>query len=325
MDFPDIAKVEWTFSGLFSMMSVIQCIWTNFDEALENAKTAYQLCENARDIRYRIMALLAYSYILHAVEDKDGAFDKIGELEDVLKKYKIAPFLASTYIGWKIYLLIKKNEIDKAADFAKEVGLGQHLKMTFETLYSYINFARLLLLQNENARAEELMSEIYVIAKKSNGIERQIDLKLVYAMMHIRRNEHEMAVSVYIDALEMAAGENLIMHFLSDLDHMGVVLNDVYRRHAAGKTRIPDSFMQKFRQAVDFMIRQSRKSPDHGLSLREIETLKLIAENLANQEIADRLFVSINTVKTHLKNIYLKLDVESRNEAVKKAKGLSLI
>lgn len=139
-DFSGIAKVEWVFSGLFSMMSVIQCIWTNFDEALENAKTAYRLCENAGDIRFRLMALLSYSYALHAAGDKNGAFDRICELEDVLKRYKIAPFLASTYIGWKIFLLIGKNQIDKAAYFAAEVGLGQDLKMTFETLYSYIHF-----------------------------------------------------------------------------------------------------------------------------------------------------------------------------------------
>lgn len=323
--FSGIAKVEWTFSGLFSMMSVIQCIWTNFDEALENAKTAYQLCENTRDIRYRIMALLAYSYTLHAVEDKEGAFEKIRELEDVLKRYKIAPFLASTYIGWKIYLLIERHKIDKAADFAKEVGLGHQLKLTFETLFSYIHFARLLLQQNENTRAEELMSEIYVIAKKSNGIERLIDLKLVYALMYIGRNENEKAVSEYIDALEMAAEENLIIHFLFDLEKMGILLNDVYMRHAEGKTRIPDSFMQKFRQAVDTKVRQSKGSRDLGLSAREIETLKFIAEDLSNQEIADRLFVSINTVKTHLKNIYLKLGVDSRTKAVKKAKELSMI
>jgi LuxR family maltose regulon positive regulatory protein len=320
-----IAKVEWTFSGLFSMMAVIQCIWTNFDEALENAKTAYQLCESARDIRYKIMALLAYSYTLHAVEDKEGAFDKIGELEDVLKRYKIAPFLAATYIGWKIYLLIEKHEIDKAADFAKEVGLGQPLKITFETLYSYIQFARLLLLQNQNTRAEELMSEIYVIAKKSNGVERLIDLKLVYAMMYIRSNEHEKAVSEYIDALEMAADENLIRHFLFDLDQMGVLLNDIYIRHAAGRTRIHDSFMQKFRQAVDSKIKQSKRNPDPGLSIREFETLKLTADNLTNKEIAERTFVSINTVKTHLKNIFIKLDVNNRSGAVAKAKKMGLL
>jgi len=319
-----IARVEWTFTGLFSMMSVIQCIWTNYDEGLENAKTAYKLCENARDIRYKIMALLACSYTLHAVDDKEGAFVKICELEDVLKRYKIAPFLASTYIGWKIYLLIERQEIDKAADFAKEVGLGQEMKMTFETLYSYIYFARLLLQQNEITRAEELMSEIYAIAKKSNGIERLIDLKLVYVLMYLRRDEKEKALSEYIDAMEMAAEENLIIHFLFDLDQTGGLLNDVYMQHANGKTRIPDSFMQRFRLAVDSKIRQSKGSCDLGLSAREIETLKLIAGDLSNQEIADKLFVSINTVKTHLKNIYMKLGVDSRAKAVKKAKELNL-
>jgi len=323
--FSGIAKVEWTFTGLFSMMSVIQCIWTNYDEALENAKTAYQLCENARDIRYKIMALLAYSYALHAVEDKERAFDKIGELEDVLKRYKIAPFLASTYIGWKINLLIEKHEINKAANFAKEVGLGQHIKLSFETLYSYIYFARLLLQQNECIRAEELMSEIYVIAKKSNGIERLIDLKLVYVLMYLRRNEHEKAVSELINALEMAAYENLIIHFLFDLDQTSVLLNDVYTRQARGKTSISDSFMQKFRKAVDSKIRQSKGSHDLGFSAREIETLKFMAEDLSNQEIADRLFVSVNTVKSHLKNIFMKLDVDNRAKAVKKAKLLSLV
>jgi len=323
--FSGIAKVEWTFTGLFSMMTVIQCIWANFDEALENARTAYRLSENARDIRYRIMALLAFSYSLHAVENIEEAFDKIVELEDVLKRYKIAPFLASTYIGWKIYLLIERQEIDKAADFAKEVGLGQDMKMTFETLYSYINFARLLLQQNEITRAEELMSEIYVIAKKLNGIERLIDLKLVFVLLHIRRNEHEKAVSEYIESLEMASEENLIIHFLFDLDQTIVLLNDVYRRHAAGKTKITDSFMQKFRLAVDSKIKKLKRNKVPGISDREIDTLKLMAENLSNQEIADRLFVSINTVKTHLKNIYLKLGVDRRASAVKKAKELSLI
>lgn len=322
--FSGIAKVEWTFSGLFSMMSVIQCIWTNFDEALENVKTAYKLCENARDIRYKIMALLAYSFALHAVEDKKGAFDKIYELEDVLKRYKIAPFLASTYIGWKIYLLIEKQEINKAAEFAKEVGLGQHLKLSFESLFSYIHYARILIQQNKYTSAEALMSEIYAIAKNANGIERLIDLKLAYTLMYIKRKEHEKAVTEYIDALEMAAEENLLIHFLLDLDQISDILNDVYRRHAAGKTRIPDSFMQKFRKAVVSKMKQTKRNPDLGLSTREMETLKLMAENLSNQEIADRLFVSINTVKTHLKNIYLKLDVDSRTKAVKKAKELIL-
>lgn len=62
-----------------------------------------------------------------------------------------------------------------------------------------------------------------------------------------------------------------------------------------------------------------------GLSKRELEVLQLIAEGLSNQEIASRLFVSLNTIKTHSSRIFEKLDVKRRTQAIEKAKRLNLI
>ncbi len=62
-----------------------------------------------------------------------------------------------------------------------------------------------------------------------------------------------------------------------------------------------------------------------GLSKREFEVLQLIAEGLSNQEIADKIFVSLPTVKTHLSKIFEKMDVKRRTQAVEKAKRLGLI
>jgi two-component system, NarL family, response regulator LiaR len=61
------------------------------------------------------------------------------------------------------------------------------------------------------------------------------------------------------------------------------------------------------------------------LSKRELEVLQLMAEGLSNQEIAERLFVSLNTIKTHSSKVLEKLDVERRTQAVEKAKRLSII
>ena len=62
-----------------------------------------------------------------------------------------------------------------------------------------------------------------------------------------------------------------------------------------------------------------------GLSQRELEVLRLMAEGLSNQEIAGRLFLSPNTIKTHSSRLFEKLDVRRRTQAVDKAKRLQII
>lgn len=62
-----------------------------------------------------------------------------------------------------------------------------------------------------------------------------------------------------------------------------------------------------------------------GISKREYEVLELMARGLSNQEIADKLFVSVNTIKTHSANLFSKLDVRRRTQAIQKGKDLLLI
>jgi two-component system, NarL family, response regulator LiaR len=61
------------------------------------------------------------------------------------------------------------------------------------------------------------------------------------------------------------------------------------------------------------------------LSKRELEILALLAQGHSNQEIAEKLFVSLSTVKTHIQNLFEKLDVKRRTQAAEKAKRLNLI
>ncbi|HWY39055.1 MAG TPA: LuxR C-terminal-related transcriptional regulator, partial [Bacteroidia bacterium] len=62
-----------------------------------------------------------------------------------------------------------------------------------------------------------------------------------------------------------------------------------------------------------------------GISKRELDVLSLMAMGLSNEEIAGKLFVSLNTVKTHSSNIFSKLDVKRRTQATEKAKRLNII
>ncbi len=66
----------------------------------------------------------------------------------------------------------------------------------------------------------------------------------------------------------------------------------------------------------------NEKFEKYGLSAREAEVLKYISQGMKNQEIADKMFVSLSTVKTHTKNIFEKMDVRNRIEAVRKAQAI---
>jgi DNA-binding NarL/FixJ family response regulator len=70
----------------------------------------------------------------------------------------------------------------------------------------------------------------------------------------------------------------------------------------------------------------NQKAIDYlGISERELDVLKLIAEGLSNDEIAGKLFISINTVKTHVSNIFTKLNADRRTQAIQKARSLKII
>ena len=62
-----------------------------------------------------------------------------------------------------------------------------------------------------------------------------------------------------------------------------------------------------------------------GISNRELDVLDLMAKGLTNEEIGDQLYISLNTVKTHTSNIFVKLEVKRRTQAVEKAKRLNII
>ena len=78
------------------------------------------------------------------------------------------------------------------------------------------------------------------------------------------------------------------------------------------------------RRAPDFE-KNTKALEALGISEREYDVLLLLAEGCSNREIADSLFVSANTVKTHLAHLYDKLDVSRRTQAVRKARSLRLI
>jgi NarL family two-component system response regulator LiaR len=89
----------------------------------------------------------------------------------------------------------------------------------------------------------------------------------------------------------------------------------------------PTKIIEKevFINRVDEFVFNQAAADNLGLSNREIEVLQLMANGLSNQEIADELFISLNTIKTHISRIFEKMNVKRRTQAIELAKNRSII
>ena len=106
------------------------------------------------------------------------------------------------------------------------------------------------------------------------------------------------------------------------------------RFHAAWESGGALSLEQAIRQVQEFGLAELKTDPQTSstdqsllvpLNEREIEVLRLIAEGLSNNEIAERLVIALSTVKWHVNNLFGKLGVHSRTQAVAQAKELGLL
>jgi LuxR family maltose regulon positive regulatory protein len=130
-------------------------------------------------------------------------------------------------------------------------------------------------------------------------------------------------------ALTLAEPGGYIRIFVDEGPPMAELLISMNASREGGTLRVKE-YIHKLLAAFGMQkdVHPSSLSPQplvEPLSERELEVLQLLAEGLTNQEIGARLFLSLNTVKVHTRNIYGKLDVHNRTQAVAQARALGVL
>lgn len=320
----DITKTEWTYAALYHILGITEFMQMEFEKARKNIEIAYQLAIKGNDVFQKVFTMMVYSVLLFEYRDPNA--EKIrNELEDLLKRIEIPHFLNSYYVGWKIHFYIENNQLDHARKLVIENKLSINGNITFANEMAYASFARLLLHTNKLDAAEELLNKLYKLVFERQEVERLIDIKTSFSILYNKKNDLARATEYLNEAMLLASKENLLSYFTYDNENINEVLEEIFNNHAKSKTNIPNTFIKNLKAALEKKKKIRKNNNLFDLSPREIDTLKLCATDLTNQEIANRLFISLNTVKTHLKNINIKLDVNSRMNAVSKAQELGII
>ncbi|WP_018622160.1 LuxR C-terminal-related transcriptional regulator [Spirosoma luteum] len=318
-----LVKTDWTFAVLFANMAAIKYFWADLDEATENIKIAYRLCIHEADMTSKVLVLVVYSVLLHGQGDLVEAELKIKEMEVILQKNKVNPFLESMYIGWKATWLVSQNELEKARAFLDMHDVETGKPISYLEEYRYIAFALLLMAEHKMEEAYGLLSQLYEMASAQGRIERMIETKVFLSIVFLAIGDKEKALSSLTESLSYAATDEILMYHLNYLERINPLLQEIFKKQATAESKLPQPFIDKLKYTIE----KRKKSPSahFKLTTRDREALQLLAGDLTNQEIADKLFISLNTVKSRLKDLYVKLEVDSRSKAVEKAKQLRLI
>ncbi len=233
----------------------------------------------------------------------------------------------------EVWLWLKEGSLAELTNWLEDNHLSPLEIPHFKTRLTLTMQARVLIaLGRENPEqpylqeAVDLLEELYQMAEGSGWGKKVVEILCLQALATSSQDgDDERALEILERALLRAEPENFIRTFVDEGPPLARLLYEALERNIA-----PD-YIQPLLAAFPASVPEDKAAQKHQsglvepLSDREIEVLELMAEGLTYQGIAEQLYISPHTVKTHSRNIYAKLDVGNRTLAVGKARTLGIL
>jgi LuxR family maltose regulon positive regulatory protein len=225
----------------------------------------------------------------------------------------------------KARVWIAQERLSDAFSWTREQGLSAEDDLTYLREFEHITLARVLLARRDAAgrsmqQALDLLERLRQVAEDGGRTGSLIEILILQALGQRVRGDPSAALVPLERALALAEPEGYLRVFVDEGAPMAALLE------SAARQAIAPSYVRRLLSAfVPAEVRTAAKQPlVEPLSERELDVLRLLASDLGGPDIARELVVSLNTVRSHTKNIYAKLGVNSRREAVRRAAELGL-
>ena len=245
--------------------------------------------------------------------DVDGAAAQLAQTEQSARQRNFVhrmPEIAAAQVD----VLLRQGNVTAAA----------HLVQKYELPLSQ---ARILMAQGDTAAALALLASLRQQMEAKSWQDERLKVMVLQAVALQAHDEQAQALQVLEEALALAEPSGIIRLFVDEGPPMARLLSEAVTRGIAPEyvTKLLAAFPDIVTSPPQSKIQNRKSKIIEPLSEREIEVLRLIAEGLTNQEIAGQLYLSLNTVKVHTRNIYSKLDAHHRADAVARARTLGVL
>ncbi|MGD9527076.1 LuxR C-terminal-related transcriptional regulator [Pseudonocardia sp.] len=217
-------------------------------------------------------------------------------------------------------LHLRRGEPARAEEWARTNGLDAGDELHYLREYEHVTLARLLLARHDGPLATGLLERLLAAAEAGGRHGTAIEVLALLALAHRARGDAPAALAALDRAVTLARPEGYVRIFADEGAPMAALLRDLARQ-------APDAAYP--RRLVAAASAPARAVPTGGLveplSARELDVLRLLASDLDGPAIARELHVSLNTMRTHTRSIFRKLEVTSRRAAVRRAADLDLL
>ncbi len=326
--------------NLWVILGMLACERNRLDQALDHVQEGTSLIEKENSMLVSGWAKACLARVYLSRNELDLAENAIRQAEDCGNRMNLAYVenLAAAYKSrlWLVYGRSDPLWIDEAYRFmqTRNLPVNEGEGLHFFRIDEYLSFIRVLIASKRVKEGRQILDQLISIARDNGITYLLMETLLLNALTWTACEEagdasEETALSIIEQAFEEAGPRAIREGFTRVFINEGPPLAKLLYR-AAQKGLYPEFFSKLLLAFPEAPL------PKHGsqlsqdkmiepLSDRELEILRLISFGRSNQEISAQLYLSMNTVKWHLRNIYGKLGANNRTDAAARARSLHLL
>ena len=322
--------------------------WNDLDPAEAHLKQGLQLAESRISIEANgtLVGSMALALVRQARGDAAGARDILDRFVRSAHERHFAAALIARGEALRAHVLLRQGEIDAAWQWVITTGLTIDDEPAYPLERGHLTLARVLIIRHNSAAALHLLARLLRDAETEGRFNSVIEIQLLRALALQSQGDQAAACTALEHVLTLAEPEGYSRTFVDEGEPLRLLMADcrmqIEKRDGHLKSYLDRllaafpappltvhepslSSQQHLHRAADAVQVSTVGNLIEPLSDREREVLRLVADGLSNQEIASKLIIGLGTVKTHINNLYRKLDVNSRTQALARARELKLL
>ncbi|PKO14082.1 MAG: hypothetical protein CVU39_16000 [Chloroflexi bacterium HGW-Chloroflexi-10] len=292
-----------------------------WNEAEQYIQLCISLCRQWGDSDHLTVAFALLARLQQVRGNQEAVQEAMRVTGQLVSEHSLSPWRSIQVQSDLARLWLAQGNLERLSQFIQKNALKIEDEIPYRRQPEYVILLRTLLALDDYRSAIALSERLVILAETAGRMGLVIEILVLRALAFQGRKDTESALTNLEKALVLAQPEGFVRVFLDEGEAMTRLLCQVQSRrdgsgYAAGLlARIG---------TIPTMTQPSNQLLIEPLTAREVEVLKRISTGCSNQDIADQLFISIPTVKRHISNLYGKLGVKSRTQALAIGKELKI-